>query len=140
MIISIDDKTMEDIFSKAGILYVIYILLINNMKNSILSLMAIVFSMLFILKPIYILPSLLISSLLGEYFVAFNGIGISRILVLVFIGGSLFNCINEKRKFNLSHIIMLLSLCLFNIISSVTSLTGILECSLIRIIILAILL
>lgn len=127
MRISIDNETIEDIFSKAGILYVVYILLINNMKNSILSLLAIAFSMIFILKPIYILPGLLISSLLGEYFVAFNGIGISRILVLVFIGGSLFNCINEKRKFNLSHVILLLALCMFNMISSITSLTGILE-------------
>lgn len=127
MIITMENEKVEKIFSKAGILLVVYMLLINNMKDSVLSLLAIVFSMLFILKPIYILPALFVSSLLGDYFVAFNGIGISRILVLVFIGGSLINCINEKRKLRLSHVLMLLVLCVFNIVSSATSITGILE-------------
>jgi len=106
---------------------VVYMILINNMKNGVLGLLAIAFSLIFILKPVYILPPLFVASLLGEYFVAFNGIGLSRIFVLVFIVGSILTAVKERTKFNPKHVVMCLALCLFNIVSSATSITGTLE-------------
>ena len=120
-------KSKLNNYKLASIMLVVYMILINNMKNGVLGLLAIAFSLIFILKPVYILPPLFVASLLGEYFVAFNGIGLSRIFVLVFIVGSILTAVKERTKFNPKHVVMCLALCLFNIVSSATSITGTLE-------------
>jgi len=120
-------KSKLNNYKLASIMLVVYMILINNMKNGVLGLLAILISLVFILKPVYILPPLFVASLLGEYFVAFNGIGLSRIFVLVFIVGSILTAVKERTKFNPKHVVMCLALCLFNIVSSATSITGTLE-------------
>ena len=114
-------------YELASIMLVVYMIVINNVKNGILGLLAIVFSLFFILKPIYILPPLFVASLLGEFFVAFSGIGLSRIFVFVFLAGSVLTSLRDKTKFEPKHVMMCIALCTFNIISSAFSLTGMIE-------------
>jgi len=115
-----------DFYPSLSVILIIYLLIINNMQNSFLSFLAIVISIMFINKPLYILPPLFIVSMMGEYFVAFQGIGMSRIMTLAFIFGSFLNFAMKDIKFKIRHFGILVFLCGFNFISSATSITGIL--------------
>jgi putative inorganic carbon (hco3(-)) transporter len=124
MNIKIGKRTNTKFYNFLSVLLIVYMISINNQKSSILSLIAILISFLFILNPIYILPPLIISSLLGEYFVAFNGIGMSRVMVIVFIIGSFLNLIIANTKVKATHFFTLLLLCGFNFVSAASSISG----------------
>lgn len=115
---------ISNIYSKISILFIIYLIAISNLKINILSLIAILISTVFILNPIYILPPLLISCLIGEYFVAFSGVGMSRIMTTVFIVGAIYKFIINNIKIKISDILFILFFCSFNIISAKTSTIG----------------
>lgn len=120
----VNSKSNISFYSNLSIILIIYMIAINNVKNNMLSLIAIAVSAIFILKPVYILPPLFISSLMGEYFVAFEGFGMARVMVTIFIIGSLINFIQTKTKIKLKHVILTLFVIVFNFISSATSITG----------------
>jgi O-antigen ligase len=111
-------------YSFLSVILIIYMILINNVQNSILSLITIMVSAIFIIKPLYILPPLFIASLMGEYFVAFQGIGMSRVMVIIFIIGSFIEFIKSSTKIKLRHVLFILFLVGFNFISAANSITG----------------
>lgn len=118
------EKAYMSFYPNLSTILLIYMILINNEKSSILSLIAILISLIFIFNPKYILPPLFFVSILGEYFVAFNGIGMSRILVTIFIVGSLIKFMKSNIKFKSIYFILIMAICIFNFISAATSITG----------------
>lgn len=68
-----------------GVALFVYMLLICNVKNSALSLVAVGGCLMLINVPEYLLPHMYITSLFGDYFVAFAGIGMSRVITIIFI-------------------------------------------------------
>lgn len=117
-------KKNTDFYPLLSIILIIYLIVINNVVNSLLSIIAIMIGAIFIINPLYILPPLFLSSLAGNYFVAFHGIGFSRILVIIFIIGSFLKFVTSNTKFKLSHVVFLFVICGFNFISAATSITG----------------
>jgi O-antigen ligase len=79
---------------------------------------------LFINRPEYLLPTVLISSLLGDYFVAFSGIGMSRVTVLIYIFFSVIHMFKEKKGIAKSMILALFWVSAYCFMSAYTSLTG----------------
>ena len=104
----------------------------NNINfNPTYTIIIIVVSLVFIFKPIFIIPILFTSSLLGEYFfVAFSGNGWDMVFSLIFIIGSILYFIFFKSKFpKISLKIILLAaffivLNVFNFISARYSVMG----------------
>lgn len=119
-----NSKKHINVYSFLCVILIIYMIAINNITNSILSLLAIALSAVFIFKPVYILPPLFIASLMGEYFVAFKGFGMARIMVLIYIFGSLIRLVSNKEKIKFRYVILAIIAIAFNIISGVTSITG----------------
>lgn len=119
-------KIFKDKYLMLSVLLFIYFIAISNFKNFFLSLIAILFCLVFINRPQYLLPHVIITSLFGDYFVALPGIGMSRIVGIFFVlsvcirkyksGGTI--CINRKLFISIS-ILSLLSL-----ISCMNSITG----------------
>ena len=75
----------EKFYIKVSLFLIAYICISAVLKISVLSIGLIFISLAFVNRPEHLLPSVLISSLLGDFFVAFPGMGVSRILVLVYI-------------------------------------------------------
>lgn len=117
-------KKDSEFYQFLSVIFIIYIITINNLSNTYLSIIAILIGILFIFNPVYILPSLFISSIMGEYFVAFQGIGMSRVIVIVFIIGSIIKLISNKTKIKLKHVGFTVFLCGFNFISAANSISG----------------
>lgn len=119
-------KIFKDKYLIFSVLLFMYFIAISNFKNFFLSLIAILFCLIFINRPQYLLPHVIITSLFGDYFVALPGIGMSRIVGIFFVlsvcirkykSGSII-CINRKLFISIS-ILSLLSL-----ISCMNSITG----------------
>lgn len=119
-------KIFKDKYLILSVLLFIYFIAISNFKNFFLSLIAILFCLVFINRPQYLLPHVIITSLFGDYFVALPGIGMSRIVGIFFVlsvcirkykSGTTI-CINRKLFISIS-ILSLLSL-----ISCMNSITG----------------
>lgn len=122
---------MTQIVKKRRMLYpllstilVIYMIAINNMANTSLSILLVMVSGIFIFKPLYILPPLFIASLNENFFVAFQGISISRIMVLIFIIGSLMKFIKNSTKIKFKHVLFLILILGFTFVSAATSIIG----------------
>lgn len=114
----------EKFYIKLSLFLIGYICVSGVLKISILSIGLIFISLAFINRPEHLLPGVLISSLLGDFFVAFPGMGVSRILVLVYIIFSFIQSIRKTRKYSGIHILYLFLASVFCFFSSWLSLTG----------------
>jgi O-antigen ligase len=81
-------------------------------------------AVLIIFTPLYILPVYVISSLSSDYFIAGEGLGISRFLGIIVIVGGIIYIFRNKRVFNKKNSMYLVVILTFCLISSVFSLTG----------------
>lgn len=118
------EEKNDSVYIKLSVFLIIYICLISNLKISILSISAILLAFLFYEKPEYLLPSVLISSLLGDYFVAFAGMGMSRIMLLIYVFCSLLDGIKYRKKYDGNHMLIMMFACVFCFFSASMSLTG----------------
>ena len=114
----------EKFYIKVSLFLIAYICISAVLKISVLSIGLIFISLAFVNRPEHLLPSVLISSLLGDFFVAFPGMGVSRILVLVYIIFSFIQSIRQTRKYSGMHILSLFLASVFCFFSSRLSLTG----------------
>lgn len=95
-----------------------------NLNNPILLWMLIGSSVLLINYPIYLLPVYIISSLSTNYFVAGDGLGISRLIGFILIFGGVLYQIKNRYPFNKKHVIIVILILVYTFLSSVLSLTG----------------
>lgn len=103
---------------------VCYMIAINNMKNVFLSFAVIIVALYFIKKSEYLLIPLYLSAIMGEYFVAISGVGISRILTTIFCFIVLLDGFINRQKYQISTIIALFVFSAFFLISSIFSYRG----------------
>lgn len=111
-------------FPMLSVILVFYMIAINNANITALSMIFIFISTIFILKPLYILPPLFISSLNENYFVLFQGVSVSRILVVILLIGFFMELALKSRKLKLIHIFILLFMIGFTLLSAITSISG----------------
>ena len=111
-------------YVKLNIFLVLYMCLISNLQIAPLSIGVIILALGFFNKPEYLLPSVLISSLLGDHFVAFAGMGMSRITVIAYILICAFKNIRGDFSFSRKSVIYVYGACAFCFFSSWLSLTG----------------
>lgn len=78
-------RVLKDKYLTLSVLLFIYFIAISNIKNLYLSLIAIVLCLLLINFPQYLIPHVLLTSLFGDYFVALPGVGMSRIVGIIFV-------------------------------------------------------
>lgn len=103
---------------------VCYMIAINNIKNVFLSFVVIIAAFYFIKKSEYLLIPLYLSAIMGEYFVAISGVGISRILTTIFCFIVLLDGFINRQKYQISTIIALFVFSAFFLSSSVFSYRG----------------
>ncbi|MBU1370084.1 MAG: hypothetical protein KJ754_16260, partial [Bacteroidetes bacterium] len=113
----------KDFTFYVSIILVVLLLLSATTKNAIFLYLLFGASLLLINNPVYLLPVYIIASLSGNFFDIGGGFSISRIVALVFIIGSGFKY-GGSFNVNKNYINPILLIFFFNIISSVTSLTG----------------
>lgn len=118
------ENRSEKIYMELSLFLIVYICISAVLKVSVLNIGLIFISFAFINRPEYLLPGVLISSLLGDFFVAFPGMGVSRILVLAYITFSFIQSIRQTRKYKGIHIQCLFWASVFCFFSSGLSLTG----------------
>lgn len=104
---------------------VVFMCLIGNSANPILSVCVLGMCLLFVNKPEYLLPAVLISSLLGDYFVAFLGIGMSRLTAISYILLSFLQCLNRIRYVKKTALIGFAAASIYCYLSAWLSITGI---------------
>lgn len=119
-------KILKDKYLALSVLLFIYFIAISNFKNFFLSLIAIFFSLVFINRPQYLIPHVLLTSLFGDYFVALPGIGMSRIVGIIFVGSI---CIRKYKNNSTIYInkklfISISILTFLSLISCMNSITG----------------
>lgn len=78
-------KILKDKYLTLSVLLFIYFIAISNIKNIYLSLIAIALCLPLMNFPQYLIPHVLLTSLFGDYFVALPGIGMSRIVGILFV-------------------------------------------------------
>lgn len=94
-----------------------------NINNPMLLWILIGATSLLILKPVYIIPVYIISSLSSTYFIAGAGLGISRIIGFILILSGIIYIIRHPIGFNKKNLIYLFLLTIFFLLSSTFSLT-----------------
>ena len=99
--------------SYLSILLFIYMLIISNIQNGILSVVAVLFCMCFVNQPQFLLPHLLLTSLFVDYFVAFSGIGMSRIVAVIFIAAVFLRRFKTDAKLDCKSLVVFLALSVF---------------------------
>lgn len=107
-----------------SVLLVILLLLAVQVKSIALLSVFLIACLLLINKPIYLIPAYIISSLSSDYFIAANGLGISRLIGFVIILAGLLNLTKNRVKFNSSHLVFLFIIIVYTLFSSLFSLTG----------------
>lgn len=107
-----------------SIILITLMCIIGNSANPFLTMIIIGVCILFINRPEYLLPAVLISSLLGDYFVAFLGIGMSRVTVLIYILFSVIHLLIERKCVSKTKLLVLFFAILYCFFSAATSLTG----------------
>lgn len=106
---------------------IMFMCIIGNSANPFLTMVMIGICILFINRPEYLLPAVLLSSLLGDYFVAFLGIGMSRVILVIYILFSVMHIIVERKSVSKTKLLALLFATLFCFFSAVTSLTELIK-------------
>lgn len=114
----------EKFLSYYSILLVIVLLAAVNLNSSVLLYILIGGAALLLFNPVYILPVYIISSLSSDYFVAGEGLGISRIIGFVLILGGFIYQLQNNYSFRKKELFFLLLILSYAFISSVFSLTG----------------
>lgn len=114
----------EKFLSYYSILLVIVLLAAVNLNSSVLLYILIGGAALLLFNPVYILPVYIISSLSSDYFVAGEGLGISRIIGFVLILGGFIYQLQNNYPFRKKELFFLLLILSYAFISSVFSLTG----------------
>jgi|LSQX01.1.fsa_nt_gb hypothetical protein len=100
------------------------LLTVANFNSSALLWILIVGAGLLIFSPMYILPVYIISSLSSDYFIAGEGLGISRFLGVIVIVSGLIYMLRNRRLLNRNNSRYLFIISIFCLFSSVFSLTG----------------
>lgn len=100
------------------------LLTVANFNSSALLWILIVGAGLLIFFPMYILPVYIISSLSSDYFIAGEGLGISRFLGVIVIVSGLIYMLRNRRLLNRNNSRYLFIISIFCLFSSVFSLTG----------------
>lgn len=78
-------KILKDKYATLSVVVFIYFVAISNFQNLYLSLFAILMCLPLMNYPQYLIPHVLLTSLFGDYFVALPGIGMSRIIGIIFV-------------------------------------------------------
>ena len=120
-------KILKDKYVILSVVVFIYFIAISNFQNLYLSLLAILMCLPLMNYPQYLIPHVLLTSLFGDYFVALPGIGMSRIIGIIFVISVFIlgykkdrACYIEKNLFLSAGILSVLSLA-----SCMSSITGI---------------
>ena len=120
-------KILKDKYAILSVVVFIYFIAISNFQNLYLSLLAILMCLPLMNYPQYLIPHVLLTSLFGDYFVALPGIGMSRIIGIIFVISVFIlgykkdrACYIEKNLFLSAGILSVLSLA-----SCMSSITGI---------------
>ena len=100
--------------------------IIGNAASTLGAVIVVLLCACFVEKPEFLLPVVLISSLLGDYFIAYKGIGMSRLTIIVYILLSFFHFLKNRQKISVLSVLFLVLASLFSLISAITSVTGIL--------------
>lgn len=114
----------EKFLSYYSILLVIVLLAAVNLNSSVLLYILIGGAALLLLNPVYILPVYIISSLSTNYFIAGDGLGISRLIGFILIAGGVIYQLQNNYPFRKKELIFLALIFIYSFVSSVFSITG----------------
>lgn len=122
-----DFFTGKKFYTYYSVFVLIYLLAINNMANSFLSVIAVLLAVPYFFAPEEGLPVLFVCAMNGEYMVAFQGVGMARIYTLVFIAGALYKIVSEGTMIDFKQLALYGLFSVFVFFSAYTSLTGEIE-------------
>ena len=120
-------KRKEKLFSYYSVLLVFILLASIYFSNTILLYILIAATAILIFNPVYILPVYIISSLSSDYFVAGEGLGISRLIGFVIIAGGFIYQARHNYPIRKKESLFLVFILIFAFFSSSFSLTGSLQ-------------
>lgn len=120
------NKQLKEVFLFYYSLFLVVLLLATvNLDKPFLLWLLTGASTLLLLNPVYLLPVYIVSSLSSDYFIASDGLGISRLIGFILIAGSIIHLLRNNYPFAQKKVIILLLVILFyTYISSLLSLVG----------------
>lgn len=103
----------------------IILMIIYNYSSNNMILVAILLSALFLInRPIYLLPSLFVSSIISSHFIFMGTMNFTNIIMFIFIVLSLFFFFRNNIKIRTKHVLAICLLICFNLFSASSSITG----------------
>ena len=117
-------NTSEIIAAILSIVLVVLLLVAVQTNQLFVLLILLLACLYFINKPIWLIPVYIISSLSTTYFVASDGLGISRLIGFIIIFAGLIKLVKGKTQVNSNHFLFLIVILVYGLFSSLLSITG----------------
>ena len=121
---SIKIRLKESFAFYYSVFLVVFLLVLVNINSKILLYVFILFTAFLLTKPMYIIPIYIISSLSANYFIAGEGISISRLLGFILILGGIIYQFRHGLAFKRKQLTLLTIIAVYAYFSSLFSLTG----------------
>lgn len=114
-----------NIYETLGMLLVIAVCFLGDLKNTTLSTLVVGALAFYILKPVYLIGPIFFMTIFDDYLVAFNGQSFSRFCVIFFCVGALLNMLVKQRKLKyMSETLMVFVMLALGILLSFVSVYG----------------
>lgn len=108
-----------------GLPILLYLMVFTD--NIIFFYLSVMIGLLFLTKPVVLLPWYFVSSLSTSYFSLSNGMSAGRFTFVVILVSLFIQVINNQRKFTSPYILIVTILLIYSFLSAITSVTGSIE-------------